>query len=385
MRISKPSLELALKRVRADEIDRVFVRHPYERALIDVDSEAWLDNLGTALEQSKYQPEPMDICDAPKSPMMVRPGGLLNFADRVVFSACVDLCLPSVRRSFLQLPETYDLSNQLSDDSLKTAWLKSRFECWKSFRDESLKALSADVTCVVVADISGFYENIDIPILISDLRAAGAPSETVTQLNACLRKWSQVSGRSVPQGHSAGDILAKFYLNPVDASLGLDYRHLRFVDDFRIFCRTRAEAIKALTELTKLLRGRGLVLNSSKSRIYLADEARQMIEGAIPIIERVREAVVTRITDLMGSHYVSAAESASVLETPEDEIPLELIERTFQAYFIETPLAPFQRTLFHFLLNRLASRNSKFALRYCFEILSQHPRRLRLYSSICAL
>ena len=36
-------------------------------------------------------------------------------------------------------------------------------------RGGSLKALSADITCVVVADISGFSENVEHPLLISEL------------------------------------------------------------------------------------------------------------------------------------------------------------------------------------------------------------------------
>jgi len=192
--ISIELLRKSLLRARADEDGRLFLRHPYESDLIDVDSEAWLNDLRVALQQGRYEPGPMDICDAPKSPVMVRPGGLLNVTDRVVFAACVGICLPSVRHALSEPSRVFDLSNQLSSNPSKAAWLKSRFECWKSFRDKSLEALSADITCVVVADISGFYENVDIPLLISELRAAGTPADAVTQLNTCLRKWNQVGG-----------------------------------------------------------------------------------------------------------------------------------------------------------------------------------------------
>jgi hypothetical protein len=137
--ISIELLRKSLLRTRADEDGRLFVRHPYESHLIDVDSEAWVNELHTALEQGRYEPGPMDICDAPKSPVMVRPGGLLNFTDRVVFAACVGLCLPSLHRALQEPPKVFDLSNQLSSNPSKAAWLKSRFECWKFLSRGELK------------------------------------------------------------------------------------------------------------------------------------------------------------------------------------------------------------------------------------------------------
>jgi Reverse transcriptase (RNA-dependent DNA polymerase) len=202
----------------------------------------------------------------------------------------------------------------------------------------------------------------------------GAHSGPVDQLSACLNRWAHIRGRSVPQGHSAGDILAKLYLHPVDLILrDLGFRHLRFVDDFRIFCRTRAEGMRALLELTRQLRLRGLVLNSAKSQILIANKARRKIDGTIPIIEGVRKSVVKRITALIGAHYLSSNEKRSVLGKSAEEIPLSLIESTFEAYFLERRDDAFRATLFHFLLHRLGAAKSRIALEYCLELLEQHP------------
>ena len=115
------------------------------------------------------------------------------------------------------------------------------------------------------------------------------------------RDRAHIRGKSIPQGHSASDILAKVYLNAVDAELrDLGYRHVRYVDDFRMFCRSRSEAAKALLDLSRSLRKRGLVLNSAKSQFHPAGEARQNIDGAIPVIEGVRENIVQMITDALG-------------------------------------------------------------------------------------
>ena len=65
--------------------------------------------------------------------------------------------------------------------------------------------------------------------------------------------------------------------------------HLRYVDDFRIFCKNTSEAKKALIELTRLLRKRGLNLQSSKTKILTSSEALVEIEGLQPVIGMVAE------------------------------------------------------------------------------------------------
>jgi retron-type reverse transcriptase len=103
-------------------------------------------------------------------------------------------------------------------------------------------------------------------------------------LSKCLNKWSLVGGRGVTQGHTPSDILAKLYLNSVDRNLSsLGFAHYRYVDDFRIFCRSLPEARRALMDLTQLLRRRGLQLASEKLEIFRADQARTKIAG-IPTV-----------------------------------------------------------------------------------------------------
>ena len=63
---------------------------------------------------------------------------------------------------------------------------------------------------VVITDIAGFYENIDIGLMLSDLRAVDDNGPVGQRLSECLNKWSlsHVSGRGIPQGFAASDILA---------------------------------------------------------------------------------------------------------------------------------------------------------------------------------
>lgn len=368
---------MAWKRAKSDQRPRrdqrrVFIRHPYEVALVEIEFESWLSSLQTRLCKGEYKPQPQIICDAPKSPISARPGGILALEDRVVFAAAVALCLPQLVKKLRPIEAVVDFSYQLAKPGTPE-WLKNRFECWSSFRKACASALTPKITHVVVADIAGYYENIDIFTLLSDLRAIDAPGDAVEQLSKCLNRWARLNGRSIPQGHSPADILAKLYLSPVDSALrDLGHRHFRFVDDFRIFCRSLLEAKRALLDLTRLLRARGLVLNSSKSQILGNEQAQEVIDGRIPVIEGVRRSIVNKITEELGAAYVNRAEAESVLGKPIEEISVDLIEETFDAYFLESPQG-FSPTLFHFLLNRLAAGKSQYAVNHCLSLLGSHP------------
>jgi hypothetical protein len=62
---------------------------------------------------------------------------------------------------------------------------------------------------------------------------------------------------------------------------------------------------------------------------------------------------------------------------------LEVLQETFRAYFIETIDEKFDKTLFHYLLNRLSDFKSDFALNYCLSILEKHPEETEFILKYC--
>ena len=72
------NLELAWKRVKLDIPDRVFTRNPFEVKLIEYDLASYLDDLNGRICNDTYNPNPANICDAPKGGWLVRPGSIEN-------------------------------------------------------------------------------------------------------------------------------------------------------------------------------------------------------------------------------------------------------------------------------------------------------------------
>ena len=282
-------VHLAWKRLKHDIADRAFIGHPYNVSLIEFDLEKWLQLHLHAIANDTYSPKPMFICDVPKENGLIRPGSHLAYSDRLVYAACVGACFGEIHRTLKWSQGEIDFAYMLAIDAKNPEWTRDRFVGWKEFDRKSVALIDAGAPYVVLTDIAAFYENVDIGFLISDLRAIGAPAEAVDQLSICLNKWAQVPNRGIPQGQTPSDILAKLYFNNIDRTLkNMGYAHLRYVDDIRVFCRSHGQAKQLLIELSQLLRKRGLSLQSAKTDILLASDAKRKIEGVTSALTTVR-------------------------------------------------------------------------------------------------
>ena len=365
------NLELAWGRVRDDLENRVFVRHPYEMDLIEIDRDSWLSDRQASIRSGGYFPSAMIVCDVPKAKGGIRPGAHLQATDRLVYAACVGACLENVHAEIRWAQGVVDFAYQLAATPRERKWLRSQFAGWEEFRECSLRKLEEGFPYVVITDISAFYDNIDVATLISDLRQIGVPQALIDQIGRCLNRWGLIQGRGIPQGQGASDILAKLYLNSVDKNLrALGYQHYRYVDDFRIFCRDKAHARKAIMELTQLLRQRGLTLQTAKSEIYTADEARERIEGVLPILKSVARQFVAQVVQAagVGNPYMTVPRAEEILLQNPTDAPLELIRSAYKAYIVESDNSTFNSTLFRFLLNRLAAGRDRFAQQDCVPL-----------------
>jgi Reverse transcriptase (RNA-dependent DNA polymerase) len=191
-----------------------------------------------------------------------------------------------------------DIAYQLAVAHDKPEWVSRGFVVWKQFREKSLAYIERGTEFALFADISAFYENVDLPRLASDLRRLGINHEIVSLISSCLNRWAEPRGKGIPQGYSAADILAKLYLEPVDQTLRNEgFRHLRYVDDIRIFCRDEVEAKRALLRLSELLRLRGLNLQSAKTHVLRADKAVFKIDGVAPVIATIQQELVEELQE----------------------------------------------------------------------------------------
>ena len=379
---TREDLELALNRLLADHrrtrhdhsSARTFVSNPVELGLIESVRAAWLDRLAAAVQAGEFHPSQPLLFDVPKGYSAVRTGCLPSLTDQVVYTACVGRLFEQIRGALVWADPQKDYSYQLAESDT-SVWIRSRFRCWEDFRVRSLAKLQDGPTLVLFTDIASFYDNIAIELLASDLRAAGADTDIVGLLVRCLSRWAVVNGRGVPQGFSASDLLAKLYLNVVDRAFAdLGYDHIRYVDDFRIFCSSRGEARRAVLDLARLIRRRGLSLVGGKTAFLTPADARNRFEGAIPTLRPLSRRYVREIAEAAGtdSSGLSLSDAEQLLEELGIDPPTDMLHEAYSAYFLDAR-ATFDKTLFHFILNRLGKAGDAFATEHALSLLRDHP------------
>ena len=367
-------LALALRRIEADyQHGRAFVRRPYELKLIASVRQEWLAGLAARLVAGTFAPTAAPLTNVPKGAGGVRPAALLSLEDQVVYTALLGAALPQMLPTLQWIAPAKDYAYQLRKPAT-TEWVSAPFWCWEKFRERSVALVDAGAAMVVSTDITGCYEHIDHATLISDLRACGVTLDVLTLLSTCLGRWCCLGGRGLPQNMTASHLLAKLYLGRVDRALAdAGFKHVRYVDDFRIFCGSKAEAKRALLTLAVVLRDRGLTLQTAKTKMLPPAEARAEFEGIAPVLKPMVAQFIKDIAAQAGvdAAYMTVTEAEALVAQGSAEIPTQMLRAAYDVHFMDG--AEFDRTMFHYLIARLGKATDPFALDHALSLLESHP------------
>lgn len=367
---TKDDLLLAWKRMHHDRPDKVFVVHPFASEWIKQDLNEWLVEIADKLENG-FTPSASLPCPAPKPEYLIRPGSVLTMKDELVYTYLVGQLYSAIHDKLWENQGDPDIAHSFPKQTDSDAWIRSDWKIWSKWREDSVtKSNSSEF--VLFTDIVGFYDNIELAILASDLKAVCGDSPYISLLMSCLNRWSQPRGRGIPQGYSASHVLAKVYLHTLDHYLNDNgYSHLRYVDDIRIFCTEKIQAQKAIILIGKFLSKRGLNLQGAKTKILSKADALVEIDGVSPIIEEIQGKLIEELQSALAASGSTTSEYAllDALESSNDP-PLELLEAAFDEHIAN---GEFDKTLFHYLLTRLGKAKSKIATTYCIDSLLLHP------------
>ncbi|MFZ2114472.1 MAG: RNA-directed DNA polymerase [Solirubrobacteraceae bacterium] len=293
----------------------------------------------------------------------------------MVYTAAVGACLPNIFTATRWSQGTCDFATRLNSSKLDaTEWMRNPFRGWKEFVDRSVYRCQTHPV-VVVADIAGYFENISMNLLASDLRRIECPSPAIKLISECLNVWAMSPDRGIPQGVMASDILAKLYLEAFDEHMRNEgLVHVRYTDDIRVFARTRAEARRALVAVTRAARERGLTLQSAKTQIRMSSEAQTEFEGVVPIIADLKKAYIDEVRAAgMMEGDVSLpmfAVDELVGEHPH-QIPAEVLHKAYEKFIMGQPR--FNATLFRFVVKRLGRSGDHFAVDHATDLLMERP------------
>ena len=166
-------------------------------------------------------------------------------------------------------------------------WLKE----WRQF-NELIRVLLADPNVgrfVVTTDVANFYDSIEVPRLIGQIRQiAHKDNDTVEALNAVLSSWNRrhigymPSTKGIPQEilSDASRVFSHFYLQQLDAVFSqycdsVNFTYVRWSDDILVFGGSKQLLEKAIHHLSKLMRDIGSNLNAAKTKYMSKSELRR--------------------------------------------------------------------------------------------------------------
>ena len=131
-----------------------------------------------------------------------------------------------------------------------------------------------ELTNVVDADISGFFDNIPHPVIMQALAHEIADGNILTLVERFLRAGVMDNGQffatrvGTPQGGVLSPLLANITLNILDWALeDHSLRFVRYADDFLVLTKTRDQAESALVTIKEEIAKLGLSLSEEKTKV----------------------------------------------------------------------------------------------------------------------
>lgn len=222
--------------------------------------------------------EPLIEIDVPKPNYILRPGARPHIVDWIIYEALTNFIGKKV---YKHIPDCSYSFNKFRAKFRRGKKKKKRdIDYWLDFENKAIE-YSRKYRYMLVTDITSFFENISLTVLRERLLTIETSEEYVSAVNYLienlLKPWTEnnrVKDFGLPQGPPASHILADIYLYPVDREMR-EKRivFFRYMDDIRIFTKTKTDLKKSLKYLVRALRDLKLNLNPKKTYIFDTSEA----------------------------------------------------------------------------------------------------------------
>ncbi|MEF3191392.1 MAG: CRISPR-associated endonuclease Cas1 [Campylobacterales bacterium] len=239
--------------------------NPHTRGIDGIDlstfkanQEANIQTLITEILAESYAPEPLKQIAIPKeSGNETRPIGLSSVRDKLVQTTLAYALTPHFDKTFSNKSYAYR-PGKSHIKALNRA---------KNFLDQKL-------SWVLKTDIDNFFETIDHALLLSFLSQEIEDSRIIRLISLFIHNGAfknidylhHLEG--VHQGDSLSPLLSNIYLDRMDKFLeSKNVAFVRYADDFAIFCTTKEECEKLLSELNTFLATLKLKLDNDKTYI----------------------------------------------------------------------------------------------------------------------
>lgn len=308
----------------------------------------------------------------PKHEFGFRIATQLDPLDSIVFNALVYEISDDIENKRVSIEDKVVFSARVKPENDGTFF--NREVGWRTFQETSEELINEYPNgFVVVADIADFFPRIAHHSLENALSITTSKNLHVKSIFRFLRGINSKLSYGVPVGPVGPRLLAELAISDIDDALILQgIRHIRFVDDFRIFCKGEIEAYEALSLLAKLLYDLyGLTLQQHKTEIisvekfavkYLTSDDDKELESFSSRFYKILEDL--GIEDVYEGWEVEDLSEEALVEINN----LNLVQMLEEQLISEKPV---DSKIVKFILNRLAQLNNHEAIDLCVDYIDK--------------
>jgi reverse transcriptase-like protein len=168
-------------------------------------------------------------------------------------------------------------SARLSEDD--RYFLKHGTRQWVAWRRAVLAELTDDHEWMIKTDLTSYFDLIPHKTLNAEIQSLNPPPAVADALSEAMRTWEVVPGIGIAQGPNASRLLGNLYLLPVDRAMHrAGFRYFRYLDDVRIVCASRGEAVRAIRLFERECRALGLIVSGAKTQLLKGETAREDLQ-----------------------------------------------------------------------------------------------------------
>jgi retron-type reverse transcriptase len=319
-----------------------------------------LKNLRQRLLAHAWIPSHPQRLYIPKPSGLQRPISLLCVEDQILLQAVANIFARNLAKKRKDVELSTVFSNVLYEplDSIffTLPWQVS----YKDFQEKCRSHFNEGNPWIAHFDLAAYYDTISHDLLLRII----SPRNKHPKTQGIVKKWFDVwsapnhtsmTSHGIPQGPPASDFLAEAFFLPIDIELKkMGIKYVRYVDDIRLFGKSKNDVIKAGISLELLCRNRGLIPQGKKFTISYATNPIEAL-GSLPSIPPATEGDELQKMD--------ASEAKNILDTCLKGKPLRVEDKS----------------RFRYVMYR-APKSSKI-LHKVLSLLSHHPEHIDAFAA----
>jgi group II intron reverse transcriptase/maturase len=218
-----------------------------------------LERLHEELKDAAYTPQPVrrKMIPKPGQPGKIRALGIPTIYDRVCQQAILNRLEPIFEPVFDDANFGYR-KGRSTKDALRKIW----------------REMQEGREWIVDADLKDFFGSVDHERLMTLVNQRVSDGRVLSLIEGILKAGCCAEGKRLPteqgtpQGGVISPLLSNILLTPFDCEMRKKgYRLTRYADDWLVTCKSRSEAVSALTAASRILEKLGVMLHSEKTRI----------------------------------------------------------------------------------------------------------------------